>query len=176
MATFIMLPDSSSGHTSHWTANGETDHHACLDDDNGDTSYVECSSNLRRLDLGFANPSVAEGDIDSIDSVRFLSSGRCTAGRFGSNVTVSWQSPTGNSNVINTYDTHVINYETINGASLTSSDGSGTAWTYSDLEGASIRLTKNLTANVRLSYFALEVTYTPPITVVDNSIFFGSNF
>ena len=176
MATFIMLPDSTSGHTAHWIAVGETDHHDCLDDDNGDTSYVKCAASFRRIDLGFANPSVAEGAISSIDSVRFLSSGRCTLGRAGSNVVVSWQSPTGNALATNTYDLHVSNYETINGASLTSSDGSGTAWTYSDLEGASIKLTKVLSANVRLSYFALEVTYTAPVTVTDNSIFFGSNF
>ena len=176
MATFIMLPDSTSGHTLHWAAVGESTHHECLDDDNGDTSYVQCSSDARRIDLGFANPSVAEEDIGSIDSVRFLSSGRCTLGRFGSRVKVSWESPTGNADTNNIYDLHTSNYETINGASLTSSDGSGTAWTYSDLEGASIRLTKVLIPQVRLSYFALEVTYTAPVTVTDNSIFFGSNF
>ena len=63
MATFIMLPTSSSGHTTHWVAIGESTHHEALDDDNGDTSYVRCSSAFRRLDLGFANPSVAEGSV-----------------------------------------------------------------------------------------------------------------
>ena len=69
METMILLPTSSSGHTTHWVAVGESTHHECLDDDNGDTSYAKCSANFRRLDLEFADPSVAEGDISSIDSV-----------------------------------------------------------------------------------------------------------
>ena len=132
MATMILLPESTSGHTFHWAAVGESTHHECLDDDNGDTSYVQCSSNFRSIDLGFANPSVAEADIDF------------TPSDYGEK-SVS-------------YDKHASDYETINGTARTTSDGS-TAWSYANLENLSLRCTKNGTEQVRLSYLALEVTY-----------------
>jgi hypothetical protein len=79
MATLILLPDGSSGHTYHWAANTGT-HHSALQSDDGDTSYVACSAANRQLILTYADPSVAEGDIDFsvAPSVKFLSSGRST--------------------------------------------------------------------------------------------------
>ena len=175
MATMILLPDGSSGHTYHWAANTGT-HENCLDDDNGDTSYVACSSDSRSLTVTYANPSVAEEDIASIDSVRFLSSGRSTHRTTDSEVDILIVNPLGNPSEIVSYDNHFSSYETINGTARTTSDGSA-AWTYSDLENLSMRCTKNGSIQVRLSYLALEVTYTA-VTVVtaDNATFFGANF
>ena len=172
----ILLPTSASGHTSHWVAVGEGTHYDCLDDDNGDTSYAKCSANFRILDLGFADPSVAEGDIASIDSVRFLSSGRSIHRTTGSAVIVSFTDIIGNGLETATYDPSPTTYETINGTSRPYSDGAGgTGWTYDNLEDLSMRLTKSGTIEVYLSYFVMEVTYTEAVAA-DNATFFGANF
>jgi len=159
MATMILLPDGSSGHTFHWTQFPGTDtHHGALDDDNGDTSYVQCSQNGRVIDVTYANPSVAEGSISSITSVRFLSTGRHTGRSGTADVDISFQTPSAGFSETVQYDSHFSSYETINGTSRTTSDGSN-AWTYSDLEDLSLRLSKNGSNQVRMSYLALEVTY-----------------
>ena len=169
----ILLPDGSSGHTSHWVANTGT-HEDALDDDNGDTSYVSTSSNNRYLILTYANPSVAEGDIASIDSVRFVSSGKAVHRTNPSIVTISYLAPSGNSDETASYDAHRTNYETINGTARPYSDGSSAAWTYANLEALELLCTKQLTVQVYLSYLALEVTYAEAVTA--NATFFGANF
>jgi len=175
VATMILLPDGASGHTYHWAANTGT-HEDCLDDDNGDTSYVACSAANRQLNLTYANPSVAEGDIDFsvAPSVRFLSSGRSTHRTTDSEVDISFLTPTAGFLETVSYDSHPSSYETINGTPRSTSDGSAT-WTYSDLENLSMKCTKNGSIQVRLSYLALEVTYTEA-AVTDNATFFGANF
>ena len=172
----ILLPDGASGHTAHWVANPGT-HEDCLEDDNGDTSYVTCQSDNRYLDLTYANPSVAEGDIDFsvAPSVRFLSSGRSTHRTTDSEVDISFLTPTAGFSETVSYDKHASSYETINGTPRLTSDGSAT-WTYSDLENLSMKCTKNGSIQVRLSYLALEVTYTEAVAVADNATFFGANF
>jgi hypothetical protein len=176
MATMILLPDGASGHTYHWAANTGT-HEDCLDDDNGDTSYVACSAANRQLNVTYANPSVAEADIASpngITSVRFLSSGRSTHRTTDSEVDIKFLTPTDYGEETMSYDNHASDYETINGTPRSTSDGSAT-WTYSDLENLSMKCTKNGSIQVRLSYLALEVTYTEA-AVTDNATFFGANF
>ena len=157
MATMILLPDGSSGHTSHWVENTGT-HHFVLQSDDGDTSYVACSAYGRQLILTFANPSVLEASISSITSVRFLSSGRHTGRSGGADVSIAFNAPTfGFAEAVN-YNSSPTTYETINGTARTTSDGSS-AWTYSDLENLQMRMTKVGTDTVRISYLALEVTY-----------------
>jgi len=158
MATMILLPDGVSGHTSHWTTYPTTFHHQNIDDDDGDTSYVQCSSDARVLNVTYADPSVAEGDISSITSVRFLSTGRHTGRSGTADVDISFLTPTAGFSETAQYDAHFSSYETINGTSRTTSDGSS-AWTYSDLENLSMKMTKDGTNQVRISYLALEVTY-----------------
>ena len=174
MATMILLPDGASGHTYHWAANTGT-HEDCLDDDNGDTSYVECSAANRQLSVTYANPSVAEGDIDFsvAPSVRFLSSGKAVHRTDPSLVDISFQVPSGLPVESCSYDAHRTNYETINGTARTTSDGSN-AWTYANLESLIMNCTKDGTVEVYLSYLALEVTYTA--VAADNATFFGANF
>ena len=76
MATMILLPDGSSGHTTHWVDYPATTHQDALDDDNGNTSYVHTTSTGRQLNITYADPSVAEAGIDFSAplSVKFLSS------------------------------------------------------------------------------------------------------
>jgi len=175
MATMILLPDGASGHTYHWAANTGT-HEDCLDDDNGDTSYVACSSDSRSLTVTYANPSVAEEDIASIDSVRFLSSGRSTHRTTDSEVDILIVNPLGNPSEIVSYDNHFSSYETINGTARPYSIPLFTTpWSYANLENLSLKMTKNGTIQVRVSYLAIEVTYTEAVSA-DNATFFGANF
>ena len=169
MATMILLPDGSSGHTTHWVDYPATTHQDALDDDNGDTSYVRTTSDGRYLNITYADPSVAEGDIASITSVRFLSSGRSTDRSNPALVDISFLTPTAGFSETATYLVHASSYTTINGTSRTTSDGS-TAWTYSDLENLSMRMTKNGTEGVRVSYLALEVTYTEAAAGYGNDV------
>ena len=168
----ILLPNATSGHTSHWIDYPATTHHECLDDDNGDTSYVYSAGNLRNITLSYANPSVAEADIASITSVKFLSSGRSTDRSNPSLVDISFAAPTAGFSETASYD-NGISYETINGTVRTTSDGSN-PWTYSDLENLQMKCIKNGTVEVRLSYLALSVIYVEAAT--DNAVFFGTNF
>ena len=176
MATFLLLPNATGAGTSaHWVASADT-RHECLDDDNGDTSFVSCDNGTAYMIIEYANPHVDEADIDSIDSVRFISSGRSTNRSSNSKVNIKFEAPTAGFLELCDFDRHSSNYETINGTARTTSDGSN-AWTYANLEALEMRCTKILAVNVRLSYLAFEVTYTEVgAAVTDNSTFFGANF
>jgi len=173
MATMILLPNADGAAHVQWVDVGEGTHHDCLDDDNAATSYVKCSADGRTMIIEYANPSVAEANIASIDSVRFLSSGKSVHRTDPSVVSISFEAPTAGFAEVASYDAHRTNFETINGTARTTSDGSN-AWTYSDLENLEMKCTKVLSVEVYLSYLALEVTYTE--AAADNSVFFGCNF
>jgi len=173
MATMILLPNADGAAHVQWVDVGEGTHHDCLDDDNAATSYVKCSADARQMIIEYANPSVAEANIASIDSVRFLSSGKSVHRTDPSVVSISFEAPTAGFAEVASYDAHRTNFETINGTARTTSDGSN-AWTYSDLENLEMKCTKVLSVEVYLSYLALEVTYTE--AAADNSVFFGCNF
>ena len=176
MATIILLPSGSSS-VSDWTpAPFPNTVHSALDDDNGDTSYVKSSTNNAAMTIEYANPSVAEADIDTITSVQFLSSGRSTHRTNDSRVLIDFAVPSGNASEGVRYDPHGTNYETIKGVKRLYSDGSVTPWTYANLEALELTCTKQQTVEVYLSYLALEVIYVEAVAVTDNAIFFGSNF
>jgi len=173
MATMILLPNADGATDPEWVDVGEATHHDCLDDDNAATSYVKCSTDSKSMRIAYANPSVAEANIASIDSVRFLSSGKAVHRTNPSLVRIEFAAPTVGFAEIVSYDAHRTNFETINGIARATSDGSN-AWRYSDLENLEMNCTKVATIEVYLSYLALEVTYTE--AAADNSIFFGTNF
>ena len=173
MPTMTLLPNATDLNVG-WVANTGTIHDA-LDDDNDDTSYVTSSGDGERIILDFANPSVAEGDIDFSAgvSIRFTSSGRCPGrGSSGSDVEIKFQTPNGFNETLNYFNN--VNYETEHGTARTTKPDSS-AWSYSDLEDLQMRCSKSGTAEARLSYVAFEVTYTAA-AVTDNAIFFGANF
>jgi len=182
----ILLPTiTDTIQTPYWlTFPLATNAHDCLDDDNGDTSYCVSSSNARYMILGFANPDdvtsansgVAEGDIDTITSVRFLSSGRSTDRRNASLLDIDYETPSGNATEICSYNPHASSYETINGIARSDADGSSGGWSYADLENLEMRCTKNWIRQLRLSYLAMRVTYTEAAVAADNATFFGANF
>ena len=175
----ILLPDGSSSVSSDWItiplASPATPPEEVLDSDDGATSYVKCNDAGETMIIEYANPSVAEGDIASIDSVRFLSSGKAVHRTDPSLVRIGYQVPSGNDIEQVSYDAHRTNFESITGTARPYSDGSSAAWTYSDLENLEMICTKFGTENVQLSYLALRVNYTEAVTV-DNATFFGANF
>ena len=173
MATMILLPNADGATNIEWVDVGEGTHHDCLDDDNAATSYVKCSVDGKRMVIEYANPSVAEADIASIESVIFLSSGKANHRTDPSLVAISFEAPTSGFAEIADYDAHRTSFETINGTARTTSNGLA-AWTYSDLEDLEMKCTKVATVEVYLSYLALEVTYTE--AAADNAVFFGTNF
>ena len=173
MATMILLPDGSNSVSVHWIPVGESTHHEALADDNGSTSYSKCNDNNESMRITYANPSVAEGDIASIDSIRFLSSGKAVHRTNPSLVDIAFQTPPGFSESCS-YDAHRTSYETINGTARAATPIGG-SWTYANLENMEMKCTKDGTVEVYLSYLALEVTYTEAVTA-DNSTFFGANF
>ena len=177
MATMILLPNGSNNVSSDWitVGLGTSDPEDALDTDNGNTSYVKCNDNGEEMIIEFANPSVAEADIASIDSVRFLSSGKATHRTSPAEVRIAYEVPSGNGSELVSYDAHRTNYETINGTARTTSDGSSAAWTYSNLEDLEMAVLKIGTIEVYLSYLAMEVTYTEAVSA-DNATFFGANF
>ena len=175
MATMILLPDVTGPTSLHWVPVGETYRHQCLDDDNDGTSYVSCNDDGFAMIIGYANPSVAEADIDTIVSVRFISSGKAVHRTDPSLVDIEYAVPAITAESCS-YNAHRTNYETINGTAHTTYDGSN-AWTYSRLEGLELKCTKDGTVEVYLSYLAIEVTYTAAVAAVtDNATFFGANF
>jgi len=170
MPNMILLPNATSGHTSHWVDYPAITHHDALNDDNGDTSYVTTASTGRYITLSYCfNPPVSEVEIESITSVTFSSTGRSTDRSNPALVDISFAAPTAGFSETCSYDTGG-SYETIHGTARTTSDGSN-PWTYSDLENLQLKCTKNGTVQVRLSYLALSVIY-----VKANAIFFGTNF
>ena len=170
-----LLPDGDNNVSSDWQPVGTVDAWDALTTDNGATSYVKCNDANETMIIEYANPSVAEADIDTITSVRFLSSGRSTHRTTGSRVLIDFAVPSGNPSEGVRYDPHPTSYETINGAARLYSDGSSAAWTYSNLEALELTCTKVIAIQVYLSYLALEVTYTEAVSA-DNATFFGANF
>ena len=175
----ILLPDGSSSVSSDWItiplSSPATPPEEALDSDDGATSYVKCNDAGETMIIEYANPSVAEGDIASIDSVRFLSSGKAVHRTDPSLVRIGYQVPSGNGIEQVSYDAHRTNFESIAGTARPYSDGSSAAWTYANLEALELLVIKILTIEVYLSYLALEVTYTEAVSA-DNATFFGANF
>ena len=161
MATMILLPDGQSGHTFHWSVSGALFHNVALRTDNGDTSYVKCSGANRQLTLTYNDPPVAEAGISSITSVQFLSTGRSTHRSNPALVDISFVTPSAGWSETMSYDPDASSYETLNGTARTYSNplDVSSAWTYSDLENLSLKMQKNASVEVRVSYLALLVTY-----------------
>ena len=169
-----LLPDDTGTASSDWIAVGESTRHEALASDDDGTSYVKCDDNDEKMIIEFANPSVVEADIDTIDSVRFLSSGKSAHRSNVTRCSFKYYVPSGNADQNAIYPAHRTDFTTINGTPRTTSDGSSAAWTYANLEDLQMRCTLASTVEAYLSYFAVEVTYTEAVTA--NATFFGANF
>ena len=171
----ILLPDGSSS-VSNWTpAPFPNTIAGALDDDNGDTSYVRSSTNNAVMTIEYANPSVAEADIDTITSVRFLSSGRSTHRSLVSRVSIEYGIPSGITAQTCAYAATRSAFTTVNGNAESHANGTSGGWSYANLESLSMKCLKVQTTEVYFSYLAIEVTYTEAVSA-DNATFFGTNF
>jgi hypothetical protein len=181
MATFIMIPngdviqawDSSGGGTSSYTD---------VDNDNGDTEYAFSNTSNERMIVDLAAPSVASGDVDTIDSVTIKASASKTL--LGNSLVYFQQvGQAADSSIIsNGIDTITVtsggSYATYSGTTETTSDSSD-AWVYGDLAGLQLRITKfrnDRFGELRISYLYAEVAYTEVVAEGDNATFFGANF
>ena len=170
-----LLPDDTGTASSDWIAVGESTRHQALASNDDGASYVKCNDDGESMIIEYANPSVAESDIDSITSVGWVSYGRAIHRTDPALVDIEFEQPPGVSAYSETasYDAHRASYEAINGTPRTTSDGSN-AWTYDDLERMELKCTKNGSVLVYLTYLALKVIYIEAVT--DNATFFGANF
>ena len=97
MPTMRLTPDSIGTASMGWTTNA-ANNLAAISSDDGTTSsgssYINSNGNTSLLEIGFSNPSIAEGDISSITSVQWCSVGRCTArGSGGTDVVITFHTP-----------------------------------------------------------------------------------
>ena len=167
-----LLPDGDGISSSNWVAVGETNRHQCLDYNNGDTSYVKCSTDPDTMIITYADPSVAEADVGDILAVQFISYGRSNNRRNAALVAIAIQFPSGFAETCS-FDVQASSHEQINGTTrLVRPDGED--WEYSDLENIAMICTKLGTEEVYLGYLALKILYNAP--VIDNATFFGANF
>ena len=182
MATFIMLPNGDV--LQQWDASGGgTSSYTDVDNDNGDTEYAFSNTSGERIIVDMAAPSVASGDVESIDSVTIRASAAKTA--LGDSVVIFRQTGVSedSSSINNGTDSISVtaggSYSTYSGTSETTSDGLN-AWVYGDLAGLQIRIDKfrnDRFGEVRISYLYAYVGFTPTaVAVADNATFFGANF
>ena len=172
----ILLPVSEGVASSDWVIVGsESTRWESLLTDDGTTSYVKCNDSLAQMEINFAHPSVAEGDIALYESVRWLSVGKSSARSDPARLRIGYTDPDYSAhNETGNYDAHRTAWETINGTARTTYDGSN-AWSYSRISGIQLTCVKVQTIEVYLTYLAIEVTYTAAVTA-DNATFFGANF
>ena len=175
-----MLPNGTA--TANWdSSGGGTASHTDVDNDNGNTEYAFSNTNNKRLIVDLAAPSVASGDVDTVNSVTIKASAIKTLS--GSSFVKFTQTGTAADSSIITNGTDTItvsasgSYNTYSGTAETTSDGSD-AWVYGDLAGLQINLTKfrnDRFGELRVSYLYAEVDYTAAVAA-DNATFFGTNF
>jgi len=175
-----MLPDGDV--LQQWdSSGGGTSSYTDVDNDNGDTEYAFSNTTAERIIVDLATPSVASGDVDTVNSVTIKASVKKYS--IGTSYVIFQQTGTAadSSAISNGSDTITIassgTYSTISGTAETTSDGSD-AWVYGDLAGLQIRLDKfrnDRFGELRISYLYAEVDYTAA-AVTDNATFFGANF
>ena len=148
MATFTMLPDGiavgTTNNWKNWCSNlnlntcGAADH-TLVDDDTATNSYIHETLNDQVVTFTMANPSVVEGDIDTINSVTV----KIKAQYDQSSVTKDLKVEQTGGSISNGSDTHTLDdsaFPLYTGTAEQYSTGT-TAWEYSDLEDLQVKLT-----------------------------------
>ena len=133
----------TSAHALWTTSSGSLT--SVLASDDGTTSsgssYAICSSDARAInDIAMSDPTVAEGDIASITSVRFLGVGRMPLrGTTGTDIDIEFDTPHGFSETLNFFNN--VNYEVEYGTTRTTAPD-GSDWKYSEIEDLKFNITK----------------------------------
>ena len=179
MATFIMLPDGVTG-TNNWknwcslpnlNFCGAADH-TLVDDDTATNSYIHETMNNQVVTFTMADPSVVEGDIDTINSVTV----KIKAQYDQSSVTKDLKVEQTGGSISNGSDTHTLDdsaFPLYTGTAEQYSTGT-TAWEYSDLEDLQVKLTTIDRANrfyyYKVSYIYAEVDYVAAAAGYTNDV------
>ena len=178
MATFIMLPDGVTG-TNNWqNYGGATADHTMVDDDTFITSYIYETALNKEVTFTMTDPSVAEGDIDTINHVTVKLKAYYT--ETGQSKTLDVKQGSG-------IYTHPADTHTVTNSIYPLYTGDSEAyhhhtvdWTYSALEDLEVqlKLTEGAARHhyLRVSYIYAEVDYDPAAVAEDNATFFGANF
>ena len=179
MATFIMLPDGVTGTNNwkNWCSNpnlnfcGAADH-TLVDDDTATNSYIHETLNNQVVTFTMTDPSVDEGDIDTINSVTV----KIKAEYAESSVTKDLKVEQTGGSISNGSDTHTLDdsaFPLYTGTAEQYSTGT-TAWEYSDLEDLQVKLTTIDRANrfyyYKVSYIYAEVDYVAAAAGYTNDV------
>ena len=180
MATVNLLPNADVSNSPAWTIGTGSDVYAVLDDDDtghvtSDSSDIEATAVGKICEVEFQNHSLDAGT--TIDSVQAV----VKHNNRGRGVTYRIQVQINHSG--GTYYTENINgsggagWVSTSQTARTTSDGS-TAWSLGEINGLQMNL--YLTAisggTVGITYVYFIVTYTDPVAVTENAVFFGTNF
>ena len=183
MATFIMLPDGVTGINNWQNYGGATADHTLVADDTYVNSYVYETRLNSVVTFTMADPSVAEGDIDTINHVTIKLKAHYT--------NITGQSPPETKTLAVTLSSgvyaHLADTHTVTNSvyPLYTGDSEAyhhhtVAWSFSSIEALQVKL--KLTQNarrfeyLRVSYIYAEVDYDAAVAVTDNATFFGANF
>ena len=174
-----MLPDGVTG-TNNWKnwcsySNlnfcGAADH-TLVDDDTATNSYIHETLNNQVVTFTMADPSVVEGDIDTINSVTV----KIKAEYAESSVTKDLKVEQTGGSISNGSDTHTLDdsaFPLYTGTAEQYSTGT-TAWEYSDLEDLQVKLTTIDRANrfyyYKVSYIYAEVDYVAAAAGYTNDV------
>jgi len=179
MATFILLPDGTTG-TNNWSCSTGSDFVDLVDEDD-DSTYIWETLQGGEITYTLANPSVAESSIDFNEDVTVTP--KVHAHYTNTSGSVNLQIDVTGSGIGLPAATRAIDdaaYPTYSGTSTTIKS-MGTNWDYAGLENAQINL--KLTSRparfkyLRVAYVYLRVDYTEVVVATtDNSVFFGTNF
>ena len=171
MPHVILLPDDTGTVDAGWVVvPGGTEHEA-LDADDGDGSYVKCSTHEADMIIEYANPTFSAGEVASIDGCRIIAAGRSSSRRNSSDSLIGFHVPNGFDETFD-FDAHASSYEVITGT-VRETKPDSSAWAYSDILALELNVRKVATVELFLTYLAIRVDYT---LVADNATFFGANF
>ena len=189
MASFIMLPDGTTG-TNEWLTTGAADPETATQSDDGATSYIyEQASANQEITFTMADPSVAEAGIDFDETVTVTPIMKA-------DYTFVGGTDLGAPHTYTYLKIQLTGTDIMIGASsktLTTEDGSYpsysglsstqkavfTDWDYAGLQNCQVKL-ENTTRprrfhSIRVTYVCIKVDYTEVVTA-DNATFFGTNF
>ena len=174
MPTMTLTLDGIGVAGGGWSYSGAGSLAQAISSDDGNNSYgITSTLNDALIGLSFTDPIVAEGDIDSITSVRWVAKGRRpsrTAG--GTDVSIVYNLPSGFTENINFPSAGSM--ATVNGTTRTTQPD-GSDWTYSRIVALLLNLVHKDTATLWLTYIAVEVVYVEAVAA-DDAVFFGTNF
>ena len=191
MASFIMLPDGTTG-TNEWhNSDAGENEDTLVQSDDGASSYIyEQASGNQEITFTMANPSVAEETIDFDEDVTvtpYMKADYTFVGGTDSGAPHTYAylkiqlTGTGISlgAVSNTLTTEDGSYPSYSGSSGTDMAMS-TPWTYAGLQNCQVKLENTSRPlrfhSIRVTYIYINVVYTAVAAVTDNATFFGSNF